>query len=264
MRALLVVLGAAAVSMGGCASTTVRNPSFPLTLDEAQEELRQMAHDPAPLSRPVVVAGGYMDPGIAAHRVAERLRQLTSEPERVLEVAFFSNATFDSSRERLIEEVEAAFPSGRTGWTVEVDVVGISMGGLVARYAAENGRNGGKRLRIRRLFTISTPHLGADMAGLPTLDSRQVDMRAGSAFVRMLADGLRDEEYEIIPYVRLGDTMVGAENAAPEGMTPWWVPNKPLSFAHLQAHHDPRITADIARRLRGERPHTMTPAQPLP
>ena len=37
-----------------------------------------------------------------------------------------------------------------------------------------------------------------------------------------------------------------------------------LQGAHLMASKDPRIVADIARRLRGEPPFATTPAEPLP
>jgi hypothetical protein len=70
--------------------------------------------------------------------------------------------------------------------------------------------------------------------------------------------------YELVPYVRLGDSIVGPEHAAPEGQTPWWVPLPAAETAHIGAFGDARILADIARRLRDERPLTEDPPAPLP
>jgi hypothetical protein len=64
--------------------------------------------------------------------------------------------------------------------------------------------------------------------------------------------------------VRLGDIIVGAPNAAPEGLTPRWLPGEPLQDSHIGAMLDKRIIADVARRLRGEQPLTSDPPQPLP
>ncbi len=62
------------------------------------------------------------------------------------------------------------------------DLVGLSMGGLVARYYLQ--RLGGLN-RVERFVTISAPHRGTWMAyGLPR--SNCLQMRPGSAFVRDL------------------------------------------------------------------------------
>ena len=53
------------------------------------------------------------------------------------------------------------------------------------------------------------------MAALPTIESRVRDMRAGSAFLCALDDC--EAGYELVPYCRLNDWIVGEENAAPPG-----------------------------------------------
>jgi triacylglycerol lipase len=77
------------------------------------------------------------------------------------------------------------------------DLVGLSMGGLVARYYLQ--RLGGLD-RVERLVTISAPHHGTWMAyGLPRTNCWQ--MRPGSAFVRDLnrdADRLARLEFTSI------------------------------------------------------------------
>jgi hypothetical protein len=136
------------------------------------------------------------------------------------------------------------------------------MGGIVSRHAARP-REDGRRLRVRRLFTIASPHRGARMATLPTLDRRQIDMRPGSPFLAELDGALEQADYELVTYARLGDAVVGAANSAPHGRDPWWVDCPPLGFAHLGAGHDHRILADIARRLRGEEPLVREPPVPV-
>lgn len=259
---LLGLLGIAA--LGGCSADEPFNPSFALTLDDSKLALRSMRESPRPLDRPLVVLGGIYDPGIASSSVADHLRRVTTDDDRVLSVSFFGQGTFERCRDRLLERLDQAFPSDDASATVEVDVIGISMGGLVARYAALPNEDGRRRLRIHRLFTISTPHRGAALAGLPTIDRRAIDMRRGSAFLARLDEHLGEGEYPIIPYARLDDAVVGEANAAPTGQDAWWVANIPGSFSHMFAMHDPRILADIARRVRGETPYTSGPAVPPP
>jgi hypothetical protein len=249
----------------GCSADRPLNPSFAVPMADAKAALREMCDHPKALDRPVVIVGGIHDPGFVVSRVARSIRRMTEPDELVESVSFFGSGsgTFDGCREHLIESVDTAFGSPGGDVTVEVDVIGFSMGGLVARHAARPRNDGGKRLRIRRLFTISTPHRGARMASLPTLDDRVLDMRAGSAFLAALDEDLVRADYEMFSYARLGDMIVGAENAAPPGRHPWWVANPPLSFAHLSTPHDPRIVADIARRLRGEEPLATLPAAPI-
>ena len=259
------LLCACILSCSGCSADEPANPSFALVYNDAKAVLREMQLDPKPLQRPLVVAAGIHDPGLIAPSVVRKLRAITSDNERIISVSFFglSLSTFDACREHLVETVEQAFPSDDPENTVEVDVIGYSMGGLVARHAA--GENASpKRLRIKRLFTISTPHRGANLAGLPTFDKRTIDMRAGSAFLAGLDSQLQNAEYELLSYTRLGDMIVGAQNASVPGTSPWWVTNAPFSPAHLAASTDPRILADIARRLRNEEPFTTNPPAPLP
>lgn len=249
--------------LAGCAAK--QNSSFPVTTAEAKAALREMGRDPRPLDRPVIIAAGLLDAGMDVQQMAGMLRRVAGDSDQVVTATFMSLSTgsFDGCRDFLIEKVERAWGATGTDETIEVDVIGFSMGGLVARHAARPRTDGGKRLVIRRLFTISTPHRGARMAGMPTLDDRTMDMRAGSTFLAELDDALPDADFTMYNYTRLGDWIVGAENAAPPGRTAWWVPTPPMSFSHLGAATDPRIVADIARRLRGEPPLTTEPPAAL-
>jgi len=257
-----------AMLIAGCAKQPV-NPSFAVSKADAGRAIKAMAKEQKPLERPVVVLGGYQDIGLGPATFLPKFREaIRGDDNRLVSVTYFFSGSFDDCRHEVIKAVEKKFPSGEdANETVEVDVVGLSMGGIVARYAALE-RPGEKRLKIKRLFTISSPHRGAVRASLPTVHQLHRDLRSGSKFLRDLeaaedANGGRD--YEIVPYVRLGDWIVGAENAAPrDAAAAYWVPNPPLDSAHWGAPADPRIVADIARRLRGETPFTTTQPTSLP
>jgi len=253
----------------GCADRGLINPAFPLPIADARADLRRMKREPVELERPVIVIGGYLDPGLAAAHVAGRLRELTGDP-RVHSFATLGSDDFDDARRRFFEWLRATLPDEAGG---EFDVVGISMGGLLARYAASGladitatderpSAHAAEPLRIVRLFTIATPHRGASLADDSAMHVLQRQMHIGSEFLDRL-NGHSPAAYEIIPYVRLKDAIVGVENAAPPGVGPWWVPNRPFQASHTQAFADPRILADIARRLRRESPFTMVLRTPL-
>jgi pimeloyl-ACP methyl ester carboxylesterase len=201
--------------------------------------------------------------------LTKEFRRLTGD-RRVIGVSFLWCGDFDACRRDVIAAVDKAFPSDDPNWTTEVDVVGVSMGGLVGRYAAVTpaADPDARRLRMARLFTIGTPHRGAALAVLPTLHQLQIDMRADSRFLRRLDAAESGDDtapsYQVVPYVRLGDSIVGAANSAPFGMTPYWVPGEAFQDSHMMAITDARIIADMARRLRGETPLAQDPPQPLP
>lgn len=251
------------------------NPSFPLTIDAARAELRRMALTPRPLERPVVVCAGIFDPGTGARVLAARLRRLTTTPERVLALGFWSCRTFDDCRAAVARLVNTRFPAPSHDETTPLDAIGVSMGGLVARAAATPPDNRAPsaipRLNIRRLFTLGTPHHGAAWWDRAPWDERAAHMKPGSPFirslnVRWLADHhhAHPRAYPIHAYARLGDQIVGESNAAaPDGRL-WWLPNPADELAHVQAFDDPRMLADIARRLRGEPPLSYPPCAPLP
>ena len=263
-RTLLTLLPLAFLFIGCAADPT--NPSFPVTTDAAQAALKVMKEEPKALARPVVVIGGYLSPGLLGNAVREGVESATSD-ERIVYVSLFTCGDFDDCRDRVLAAVDRAFPNDHPSETTEVDVVGISMGGLAARYAAApapQGASKGRRLRIARLFTLGTPHQGASLAELPTFIKLQAQMRKGSKFLTELEAATADADYPIIPYVRLHDNFVGERNAAPPGQVPFWLPNKPFENAHLFLSFDARIIADIARRLRDEEPFAKGPPAPLP
>lgn len=147
----------------------------------------------------------------------------------------------------------------------ELDVVAVSMGGLVARAAAA-GMYGGDVLRVKRLFTLSSPHRGAKLAGVMSVDRASRDMRAGSVFLERLAEAERERGgrgYEMVCYGRTRDWWVGAKQTAPEDMEPIWLDPPLVTMSHLLVTMDQRILGDIAARLTGKEPLLCANGAPL-
>jgi pimeloyl-ACP methyl ester carboxylesterase len=192
--------------------------------------------------------------------LARRLRTLTGAGDgEVLPVSYPLCWNVDSAVQRVVERVTDRLGGG----AADVDVVAVSMGGLIARAAAApaTARRVGNRLHIARLFTLATPHRGARLSRWIAPDSSARAMRPGSDFLRWLDEAYGCAEYRLICYTRLGDTWVGATNTAPAGVTPIWFPR--TIGSHIYISQDPRITLDIARRLRAEEP-LFEPAAPPP
>lgn len=251
----------------------VFNPAYPASDAEVESDLARMQSAPAALRRPVLVLGGYRSPRASPAMLSRSLGALTSRRAEDFEVvSYFAAATVREALGRVHEAV------ARRGWTGELDVVAISMGGLVARAAAANPpipgswfppgcgparptEQAGPPLRIARLFTLATPHRGALLATVTAPDPAAEDMEPGSAFLRALDAALPRAAYELTCYTRLGDYWVGSAGTSPPGRGVIWTP--PIWIGnHFAVQTCPRILADLARRLRGERPLAQPSALP--
>jgi hypothetical protein len=133
-RACVAVAVCVLAVVVGCAGPV--NPSFDVSLRAASRELSGIERRSIHLERPLVIAAGFLDPGFGVSSLTSRMRRMVDDPSMVVEVAFFSTPTFAMARERMIEKIESLYPSDDPLETIEVDVIGISMGGLVSRYAA--------------------------------------------------------------------------------------------------------------------------------
>ncbi len=247
------------------------NPSFPVSIADAKKILHRDIDHPVVLERPLLIVGGFMDPGVAPFVLRGEFLSWTGD-ERIISVPLGWVSSFDQARRDIIATVDQAFPCSDPAVTTEVDVIGVSMGGLAARYAAADEPKPGvhppRRLRIGRLFTISSPHRGALLADdIPlNLHPLQADMREDSPMIHWLntRSEREDELFQIFSYTRLNDLYVGTYNAALPGRTAWWVAPPPLATPHGSAFRDPRILADILCRLRGDPPLSHDPPAPLP
>ncbi|WP_373412811.1 lipase family alpha/beta hydrolase, partial [Streptomyces sp. NRRL B-24572] len=133
-----------------------------------------------PGSRPVVLLHGFVD----NRSVFVLLRRsLVRHGRDCVESLNYSPLTCDlrAAAEllgRRVDEIRT-----RTGHA-EVDVVGHSLGGLIARYYVQ--RLGGDA-RVRTLVTLGTPHSGTTVAPLADAHPLVRQMRPGSEVLRELA-----------------------------------------------------------------------------
>jgi len=160
MRWLSTMTAAMTLALASCA-THPENPSFPLTSHDAEHAIAQMKAHPKVLDRPLVIVDGFLDPDIAAMRLSHFFTQ-TSHDNRIVTVCLAFCVSMEDCRQTIIAAVDKQWPTADPIWTTEVDVVGVSLGGLSSRYAAAPSRDAAhpRRLNVVRLFTISSPIRG--------------------------------------------------------------------------------------------------------
>lgn len=239
------------------------NPDFPVSLDELPLEFERMSAVSVLPQRPVLVLAGWHAWRVSVSGLARLLHRLTGGPaDQFHAIAYPFGTDLHGMARRVVQDVEKVWPTDEPHRTREIDVVAISMGGLVARVAAQLPlENGQKRLRVARLFTLATPHRGAKLASTIAVDAAAKNMKPGSEFLNRLNAGLPTAKYELVCYARLRDSWVGATNAAPPGRQPYWLSGARIG-SHVMISTDPRIQADIARRLRGEAPLALATSMP--
>jgi pimeloyl-ACP methyl ester carboxylesterase len=201
-----------------------------------------MAREPAGLRRPVLILNGYHTPRNEAWWARVRLSGLTSRrASDFAAVSYLLTRRLGDAACTAVKTVERRWGKG-----VEVDVVGISMGGLVARLAAHD-----MGLRVARLFSFATPHDGSSRAAMIAPDEAARDMKPGSALLARL-NGL-ERGYELVCYGQVGDAVVHPRGCAPPGERAFIAPGSRV-MEHFTTLHNPWFMADVAKRLRGEEP----------
>ncbi|MEL6612765.1 MAG: alpha/beta fold hydrolase [Bacteroidota bacterium] len=126
---------------------------------------------------PVVLVHGFLD----SPRLFRHMQAHLGAAGRTVHVPLLTPRTARGGLDRLAEHLRH-FVDDTFASATEIDLVGFSMGGLIARYYVQ--RLGGLG-RTRRLVTISTPHGGTLWSRLP-LNRGIAQMRPGSAFLRDL------------------------------------------------------------------------------
>ena len=237
------------------------NPGFAISARDARSLLSAMTREPRPGPRPLLILGGWRAPALLPATLARVLRRVVGLPsERVACVSFLAAHSIPDAAQR------ARATLRRLGWDAgPVDIVGISMGGLVARTLAA-GLEGHEPHTIHHLFTLATPHRGARLATVLRPDAAARDMRPGSPFLHALDEAWSRgrRPHETRAYALLRDWWVGATRTMPPGHGVHWVDPTPEAFllSHFLISRDPRIVADIARQLRGEPPLAMHADEP--
>lgn len=264
---IALVGGVGLLALASCIHLDHHNPAYPATKAEVREAIEAMEATPVGVRRPVIVLSGYRAPSPSANNLAARVRRVTgAEKGRVLPISYIFGNDIPTLADKVALMVADEYGSTTdplTGerWTVEVDVVAVSMGGLVARTAwaepTDVGRNLGVRLNVKTLYTLGTPHKGAKIAKWIHIDDAARQMIPGSDFLAAMTEASpgtgQAGSYTIVPYATLRDSWVGAKNSAPEGQEPIWVPGRIL-LSHQLITLEDRILADLGRRLRGETP----------
>lgn len=258
LRCLILI----AAFTSGCQYRT--NPSLKLSPEGAKTAIGEMREHPRTLERPVVILGGFTDIGLGTSILRSQLQPMLDD-RRVLTVTFPDCTSFEQCRARVIAAVDEKFGRGEdAAQTIEVDVIGQSMGGLVALVACSDLGDGARRLNVRRLFALSSPLQGARLAQRTpvTFTSMHRDMKPDSQLYQRLKNAPRTAQ--VFAYTRLNDQIVGEHYAAPAGQTPYWLDSPTPVAEHWLGVLDPRALADIARRLRGEEAFATSPPAALP
>ena len=126
---------------------------------------------------PVVLVPGIWDTSSVFDRMAAQLEKAGLRPLAITLKPNDGSVPLEQSASEL-----GRFINARLGSTQPLNIVGFSMGGLVARYYAQ--RLGGIA-RIAHLVTISSPHHGTGTALLESAPG-VLEMRPGSPFLRDL------------------------------------------------------------------------------
>ena len=199
------------------------------------------------LDRPVLVLSGYRAPGVMGGNMARRLASLLGAPiDDFRMISYPHMGDLDRVALAVDRVVRREFEPGQ-----EFDVIGISMGGLIARMLAADEytrERSLQRLRLKNLFTMATPHRGAKIAAHIHVDKAATEMQIGSPRLAWLNGLPRD--YAVHCYAILNDITVGAGQTAVEGDSPMWVRGTPL-FSHSLITEHPLVVLDVAARIAG-------------
>ncbi len=252
--------------LGRVLDAPAHNPDFPLTHAEAALEMERMRSTPVVPKRPVLVLAGYHAWRLMVMSTARTMRSLVGGPADLYHsFAYPLSTDIEEMARSVVREVGRIWPHDEPHRTAEIDVIGVSMGGLVARLAAQLPLvDGQKRLRIVRLMTLATPHQGAILSErLPRFarDRAASDMHPDSRFLERLNASLPTAKYDLTCYTRLNDTWVGATRTAPPSRDPIWVSGLRI-MSHTTITADTRLLVDMARRLRGEEPLARRGSRP--
>ncbi|MEU4494483.1 alpha/beta fold hydrolase [Streptomyces sp. NBC_00210] len=191
LRISAALLRATALELAILAGHLLLYPTGLITERPAPTPGPNPSEDPHPADTATLPTGGGPDhpPVVLLHGFVDNRsvfvllrRSLARHGWRHLECLNYSPLTCDirTAAELLGRHIEEI--CARTGRS-EVDIVGHSLGGLIARYYVQ--RLGGDQ-RVRTLVTLGTPHSGTAVAPLASAHPIVRQMRPGSALIAEL------------------------------------------------------------------------------
>ncbi|AWW38032.1 esterase/lipase family protein [Streptomyces cadmiisoli] len=249
----LAILKAAALEVAILAGHLLLYPSgiiqerrSPAALIPSQDGTDGTAHLPTETKPPVVLLHGFID----NRSVFVLLRRSLSQHGRQhVESLNYSPMTCDIATAakllgRHIEEI-----CDRTG-SEQVDIVGHSLGGLIARYYVQ--RLGGDT-RVRTLVTLGTPHSGTKVAPLANAHPIVRQMRPGSAVIEELSSPAPGCRTQFVSFWSDLDHLMDPLESACVDHPDLLAQNVRVSgIGHLALPLHPAVAAGIRQALDGE------------
>lgn len=196
--------------------------------------------------RPVLVVHGFLAPVVSNLPIHLALRR---RGLRTFDAPIPGLNTQDIARSSAIVARRVDEILVETGADA-IDVVGVSMGGLIALHYL---RCRGGRSKVRRTVTLGSPLAGTNSAPIVGLLQRlpvtaATQMARASEIVRAIAEA-HDEGDDIVSVYADGDTVVSRESASLRGATVVRAPVGSFPFGHYQLVVDPRNLAFLFEHL---------------
>ncbi|MEU7280277.1 alpha/beta fold hydrolase [Streptomyces sp. NPDC045431] len=199
---------------------------------------------------PVVLLHGFID-NRSVFVLLRRSLVRSGRPPQHLESLNYSPLTCDLRTAAALLGRHVEDLCSRTGHP-EVDVVGHSLGGLIARYYVQ--RLGGDR-RVRTLVTLGTPHAGTTFAPLAGAHPLVRQMRPGSSVLRELSEPAPQCRTRFVSFWSdLDQAMVPAETACLRHPDLIAENVRVTGVGHLALPVHPAVAAAVRRVLESEEP----------
>ncbi len=189
--------------------------------------------------RPLILLHGYAMNRACFLTLASRLSKAGIGPIYGFEYWSFSKVS--SSARALDRYIEALCE--RLGCQ-QVDLVGHSMGGVVARYYVSLGA-GKERGRVANLITLGTPHGGSVFSGFGVGQPNK-QLRPRAAFLERLSSARTPVGTKAVAIWSKADALVGTAAQA------HWLGAEEVVFdnlGHISLLYSRRVAAEIAKRI---------------